>query len=205
MLLTQTPQLISGANSSTSSVPVIIGKQENGVSSLRNAAPIDAIINSPTDEVATNPSTPNKAKKKPIISPEDYLFLEPEKPYVPQYFPITIGNKTIQAEYAYDLRRQIKGLAGRKSISADSGLFYAFADAGNYYFWMRGMLFPIDIIWFASDGRVVDVKENISPDTFPEKFTSRELAQYILEASAGFAKRNGFFIGAKADLSKFSK
>lgn len=189
----------------TTSIPVIIGKQKSGTRPVRNAAPIDAIIDSPADEIAVNPPRGGQQKKKPIISPEDYLFLEPEKPSPPRYVTLAVGNKELRVEHAYDLRKQIKGLSGRKSIDENSGLLYAFADQGQYHFWMRGMLFAIDILWIGSDGRVVDVKENISPDTFPEKFTSREPAHYVLEASAGFAKRNSISIGTRVDFSKFSR
>ncbi len=201
--LKQTPSGVSDGITGTSSVPVVLGER-HGVRtrSLRNAKPIDAIIDSPTDEIPPIPLTANQ-KKKPTISPEDYLFLEPEKPSPPRYVALTLGNKTIQAEYAYDLRKQIKGLSGREGLDVNSGLFYAFPSEGSYYFWMRGMLFSIDIIWIGADGRVVDLKENLSPDTFPEKFTSREAAKYVLEVSAGFAKRNNISVGTKVDLSKF--
>lgn len=202
--LKQTPPGLAEQITGTSSVPVVLGDQTEGTRPVRNSIPIDASIDSPTDEIPSVPPNANQ-KKKPTISPEDYLFLEPEKPSPPRYVSLTLGNKTIRAEHAYDLRKQIKGLSGRKGIDANSGLFYTFPSEGSYYFWMRGMLFSIDIIWIGTDGRVVDIHENLSPDTFPKKFTSREPAMYVLEVQAGFAKRNNISVGTQVDLSKFLK
>lgn len=203
--LKQTPPGISGRITGTSSVPVVLDEQKDDMRLLRNAAPIDASIDSPQSEFPINPSPQNQKGKKQVISPEDYLFLEPEKPSPPRYVSLKIGDASIQAEHAYDLRKQIKGLSGREGLDANSGLFYAFPDEGAYHFWMRGMLFSIDIIWIGNDGRVVDIHKNLSPDTFPKKFTSREGAKYVLETQAGFAKRNGISIGTQVDLSEFLK
>ena len=52
------------------------------------------------------------------------------------------------------------------------------------------MKFPIDIIWIGEDKKIVDIKTNISPQTFPEIFTSRQPARYVLEVNSGWVDEN---------------
>lgn len=47
---------------------------------------------------------------------------------------------------------------------------------------------------------VVDMKENIAPDTFPEVFYPKEKALYVLEAVSGFARENTVSIGDRVSV-----
>src|SRR4051812_34888171 len=40
-----------------------------------------------------------------------------------------------------------KGLSGRKSLSQNQGMIFIFDHPDKYGFWMKDMLFPIDIIY----------------------------------------------------------
>jgi uncharacterized membrane protein (UPF0127 family) len=66
-------------------------------------------------------------------------------------------------------------------------------------FWMRGMNFPLDVIWI-NKGKVVAVSENIQPE--PGK-KDNELTLYpapvaidmVLEVGAGFVQKNNVKVG----------
>ena len=63
------------------------------------------------------------------------------------------------------------------------------------------MNFPIDVIWLDKDFEVVDIAQNISPDSFPQVFEPKAPALYILEVNAGWAEHNNLKIGDRVDLN----
>ena len=95
--------------------------------------------------------------------------------------------------YTPEARRQ--GLSGRASIESGEGLLFVFPVEGIYTFWMKDMLFSIDILWLATDGTVVYMAQDVSPDTFPSHFVSESPALYVLELPAGYTKAHGVQVG----------
>lgn len=75
-------------------------------------------------------------------------------------------------------------------------MLFVFDEPGHYAFWMKDMRFPIDIIWAGPDGRVVHIEENLSPETYPNSFSSALPAQYVLEVPAGFAQAHAVQLGS---------
>jgi uncharacterized membrane protein (UPF0127 family) len=55
---------------------------------------------------------------------------------------------------------------------------------------MKEMKFPIDIIWVDKDFKVVSLKENITPETYPEVFYPEDQSLYVLETGAGFIQKH---------------
>jgi len=108
---------------------------------------------------------------------------------------IQIAGRTIKVSIANTKDARARGLGGINSLASDEGMLFSFETDGKYQFWMRDMLFPIDILWLDSDGRVVDMRENASPYTYPEVFTPNLTARYVLELPAGFARDNNVGLG----------
>ena len=80
-------------------------------------------------------------------------------------------------------------------------MLFEFAEPDFYGFWMKDMNYPIDIIWLSDDFRVVFIKENASPASYPETFMPSAPARYVLETAAGFSEKNNLKIGDKASFS----
>ncbi len=93
----------------------------------------------------------------------------------------------IPVEVTKSPAEQARGLGGRQCIGVNRGMLFEFDKPGNLAFWMKDMRFNIDIVWLDSSWRVVSVKPNISPRTYPQTFTSSRPAQYVLELAAGQA------------------
>jgi uncharacterized protein len=75
-------------------------------------------------------------------------------------------------------------------------MFFAFTKPGQYPFWMKGMKFPIDIIWITSTHQVAAIEVNESPSTYPaSKFVNKIPAQYVLELKANRSKELRMAIG----------
>lgn len=113
---------------------------------------------------------------------------------------VKIGGKILKVELAESVTEQMQGLSGRRVLPPGEGMLFVFGAPGKYGFWMKDMKFPIDIIWLSQTGSVVYIKENASPDSYPETFSPPEAAKYVLEVNAGFSAENGLKIGDKAEL-----
>lgn len=110
---------------------------------------------------------------------------------------IVINNTKIGVELADSPEKITKGLSGRKSLEENKGMLFLFPEPGYYYFWMKEMEFPIDIVYFDEDWTIVDILPKLNPDTFPKTFTSRTPVKYVLEINTGAADRYDLKIGDK--------
>lgn len=103
---------------------------------------------------------------------------------------LVVGDKDIAIDIADNREERALGLGGRESLDKDSGMLFIYPRSGDYDIWMKDMNFSIDIIWIDSRFNIVHIEENISPDTYPDSFSSPKKAKYILEVNSGFVKEN---------------
>lgn len=130
-----------------------------------------------------------------------FLFKISNKSSITDIKYVSIGGQKIQVELAVTVAERTQGLSGRKSLDEGTGLLFIFEKSGLYPFWMKDMNFPIDIIWLApSDGddqdlKIVYIKHNATPSSYPETFGPDKDAQYILEVVSGFSEKNNLKVG----------
>lgn len=108
---------------------------------------------------------------------------------------VQIGGRSVTVSIASTPEARARGLGGRASLAGDEGMLFVFDSDAKYRFWMKDMRFPIDILWLSSDGNVVDMRENVFPETYPEVFTPVAPARYVLELPAGLAKAYSVKVG----------
>jgi PST family polysaccharide transporter len=102
---------------------------------------------------------------------------------------VRIGTTTIAAEMVRDTEAIRKGLSERDALEPGRGMLFIFPKPKKYRFWMRGMRFPIDIIWIRED-KVVGITARIAPEigaTHPRFHYAPRKANYVLEVPAGYA------------------
>ncbi len=97
-----------------------------------------------------------------------------------------LGGTVLSLTVAATPESRSQGLSGYKKLEPNEGMFFIFQDAKPYGFWMKEMLFPIDMIWFDSQYRIIFVKEDAEPSSYPEIFSPQAPAQYVLEVPSGF-------------------
>jgi uncharacterized membrane protein (UPF0127 family) len=114
---------------------------------------------------------------------------------------VIINGQKINVEIPKNSDEFEKGLAGRPCILPNQGMFFAFKKDGQYPFWMKGMKFPIDIVWITSTHRVAAQEINESPKTYPDKFVNKIPAQYVLELKANRSKELRMEIGSTVQFS----
>jgi uncharacterized protein len=112
-----------------------------------------------------------------------------------------LGQDSLQLEFAKTEQARAKGLSGRTSLPPNHGLLFVFPEKGYPEFWMKDMLFSIDILWLNDEGIVVGSLENVSPNTYPTKYKPPVPVRYALELAAGEASRKSFFVGTRVPLT----
>ncbi len=100
-----------------------------------------------------------------------------------------------------------QGLSGHPPLADNEGMLFVFENEAKWVFWMKDMLFPLDMVWIDSRCTVVDVTEN-APKPEPGQglgdlphFSPKTLAQYVLEVNAGTAQRTRISIGDQVTFS----
>jgi len=116
---------------------------------------------------------------------------------------VRIGNRvTVTVEVARTEAEKVRGLSGRDRLAPDRGMLFVYEAPVRPLIWMRGMRFPLDILWIR-DGRVVDLVRGAkapTPGEAPQEFAPREDAQYVLEVPAGFVERQGIAVGDRVEM-----
>lgn len=94
-----------------------------------------------------------------------------------------------------------QGLSGRPMLPANQGMLFVYPDIAQRHFWMKGMQFPLDILWLR-DGLVVGMAEQVPVprDADIPRITSPHGINQVLELTAGWVARYQVTIGDRLEL-----
>ncbi len=118
---------------------------------------------------------------------------------------VSVGDVNFDVEVARTLPQQTKGLGGREMLAEGRGMLFVYDEPAVQTFWMRGVQFPIDIIWIR-DGVIVGshafvpIPELDVPRAELPRYGSGVLVDTVLELNAGSVERYGLYIGSLADI-----
>ena len=115
-------------------------------------------------------------------------------PAAPEPRPVVrVGDATVRVEVAADEASRRRGLSGRRTLGRDDGMLFVLPD-DSPSFWMKGMRFPLDIVWIDGN-RVVDVSADVPAPAGPgaglPTYSPDRPADRALEVNAGWAARHG--------------
>lgn len=97
---------------------------------------------------------------------------------------------------------RLRGLMFRQSLDQDSGMLFIFEKEGRTGFWLKNVLFPLDIIWISKDKKIVDIQSDLPPcksDDCLIYYPGKD-ASFGLEINAGFAARHKLKVGDRVDF-----
>ncbi len=148
---------------------------------------------------------PNSVKFVLVLFLVAFVGVQAFRFYWPTVEIVVAGHK-LSVQVADNNYRQFKGLSGRKSLEPYDGMLFIFPTSKPHVFVMRGMKFPLDIIWF-DKGEVVDIAPSLPPqDGVPEdqlkQYLPRKAASMVLEVKAGWALQNGLKIGDRLEVAR---
>ena len=128
---------------------------------------------------------------------------EENQPIAPEAL-VRIGGTTVRAEVADDDASRQRGLSGRDRLAAGEGMLFLLPD-DSPSFWMKGMRFPLDIVWI-KDGRVVDVSADVPPPRGSNApvptYSPDRPANRVLEVNAGWAADHGVRRGDAVEVQR---
>lgn len=125
-----------------------------------------------------------------------FIFHRPEIRPPGKVRELLVGTVTFKAEIADTITARTRGLSYREKLADDQAMLFVFPIAGNYSFWMRGMKFPLDIIWITED-KIIGIEKNVpTPKRFElSVYAPPELVDKVLEINAGLSDKLGLRVG----------
>jgi uncharacterized protein len=116
---------------------------------------------------------------------------------------VSINNFDLTVYLAMTNEQIIKGLVIKDQLKENEGMLFVYQLPAKYTFSMRGMKFPIDIIWLDNARKVIHIEHSLEPcpsDIDCPKFIPSAAALYVLETIAGFSNRHDVKIGTQIDF-----
>ena len=114
---------------------------------------------------------------------------------------VQIDDLEFLVELAVEPDERIRGLSGRASLEAGTGMLFVFENAERLRFWMREMEFSLDIVWISEGCKVVDISVNVpapepgTPLNDLPRYSPESPAKYVLEINGGEAEALGLGVG----------
>lgn len=111
---------------------------------------------------------------------------------------VTINDKTFKLLVAKSEEDRQIGLSKHERLEEDHGMIFIFNKPSNYSFWMKGMKFPIDILYIRENKIVTIYKDQkLESSGSPTVLTPKEEADKVLEINAGLSDKYKFKEGDK--------
>ena len=101
-------------------------------------------------------------------------------------------NIIIKCELAISPKEYTTGVIGRDSLEDNCGILFKVHP--NSKFHMKGVTFPLDMIFISKDGNIIDIKE-VEPEM--DNIIPPSGSYYNLEMNKGFCKLNHISKGCK--------
>jgi uncharacterized protein len=116
---------------------------------------------------------------------------------------VSINGLQLNAEIPTTRELMATGLAVKNELREDESMLFVFEKPSRDSFWMKDMRFPIDIMWIDSNGRVVQIEQNLQPCPLVLVCPSYAPAldsQYVLETVSGLSQRYNIGLGTEVKI-----
>jgi uncharacterized protein len=119
---------------------------------------------------------------------------------------VEFKGERFSVELAEDPASQARGMMFRDSLAPDAGMLFIFPDSQPRSFWMHNCRIALDILYFDAERKLVGSALSVPPCNLPPQqcptYPSGAPAKYVLELSAGSAKRLGVQLGDRFQLAR---
>ena len=144
---------------------------------------------------------PASAAPSPTVPPSEASSARPET------LVVEVGPARLSIWVVDTPEARAAGLSGYPSMPRDWGMWFDMGRTAVAVFWMKGMRFPLDIVWIDADWRVIQVTHEASvpsPDAsdqeLPRYSAGSVPVRYVLEINAGVARELGIGPGQQARI-----
>lgn len=104
------------------------------------------------------------------------------------------GRFVFTVELARTWEQKMQGLQGRRRLAPNAGMLFDFQPPRLAVMWMKNTFLPLDMIFIAADGRIINIVQRTVPLS-PAKIRSDWPARAVLEVNAGTVARLGILPG----------
>lgn len=118
---------------------------------------------------------------------------------VSDFFPIKVGDRTVQMQLAVLPLEMQQGLMGRRDLGPDQGMIFVYQLPDRMNFYMRNTPTPLDIGFFDAKGLLCEVYPMYPYDEKTVSSRSHGI-QFALEMNQGWYKTNQLKTGTTLDL-----
>jgi len=132
-------------------------------------------------------------------------YMQTGKPITFLNIPGTVPQKAIVHDHAFSLliaqteQEHEAGLSGKDRLPQNQGMLFLFKEPVSQTFWMKGMRFPLDIIYIDTNNKIVSLYKNLeNPTPFDPTIRTVSPAQpadKVLEINAGLSDKYHFKAG----------
>ncbi len=112
------------------------------------------------------------------------------------------GKFPFDIELALTQPQMAQGLMFRRALAADAGMLFDYGDPQPIAMWMKNTFIPLDMIFIAQDGKIVDFHERAVPMSL-DTIESKVPAKAVMEVNAGTVARLGVQIGDTVHYASF--
>lgn len=114
--------------------------------------------------------------------------------------PMYIAQVPVMASVADTASERQQGLSGTPYLPDGVVKLFVFESETPHGFWMKDMLYDIDIAWVRNDGTIVHIEPNVPANSYPTIFRPDAPALYVIETQAGFLAEQGIIVGDTVTL-----
>lgn len=125
-----------------------------------------------------------------------------KNPWVNGRNQVCYKNYCFDVELAQTPEEMSRGLMFREKLDPEGGMLFIFDREGEYSFWMKDTLIPLDIIWIDGNKKIVFISENTQPckEEFCPNINPGKNAEYVLELNGGTCQKIGLKAGETLDF-----
>ncbi len=123
--------------------------------------------------------------------------------------PVVLKGQVFFMELAFTPEQRSRGLMGRDYLDDNEGMLFVFPPVYPYprelFFWMKGCLIPIDLLFLNNEGVVIAIHEMQppcpgTPDEELALYSSLLPAQFALELRGGLVSALGIEVGYSVNV-----
>lgn len=114
------------------------------------------------------------------------------------------GTYEFAVEVAETAEQRAQGLMFRQRLAPDAGMLFLYPAEGRLSMWMMNTFLPLDMLFVAADGRIVDIAQRTVPLS-TVSIVSEAKALAVLELNAGTAARLGLAPGDRVRHPAFER
>ncbi len=95
-----------------------------------------------------------------------------------------------RVEFAATPQQRAQGLMYRPTLAPDAGMLFDYGREAPVAMWMKNTLIPLDILFIAANGVIVNIAERAVPGSLASIVSARPV-RAVLEINGGTAERLG--------------